>query len=643
MRWRDYVEGLREKPEPFEAQWARYLELYADRPAEDGPPRAWQPGSEEIERSNLARLVRDLGLSSYEELHRRSTRRREQFWGEVISRLGIRFSKPPARILSPEGRWLPGAELNVVESCFLAEPDATAVVWRSEGEEGLRRISYAELRAEVGRVAAGLSRWGLSEGDPVALFMPMTVECVVAYLAIVALGGRVVSIADSFSAEELGRRLEIAGATALISVAAFSRAGRRIDVYGRVREARAPRAIVIPFAGEPLDLREGDAPWADVVAEAAELSFSSGPPERPSNVLFSSGTTGTPKAIPWTHATPLKCAMDGHLHHDVRPGDVVAWPTNVGWMMGPWLIYASLLNRAAIALFDGAPHTVEFTRFVADAGVTMLGVIPSLVRAWRSAGVPEHAAWGSLRVISSTGEPSNREDYLWLMSRAGYRAPVVEYLGGTEIGGGYITGSVLQPASPATFTTPALGLDFAILDEEGRPVPPGGAGELFLIPPSIGLSETLLNRDHDEVYFAGCPRGPGGERLRRHGDQMRLLHRGFFRAEGRADDAMNLGGIKVSSVELEQVLAEHPSIEECAAIAVQPRGEGPEALVVYAIVAGEADLERLRGELGRLLARRLNPLFKLHDLVATDALPRTASNKLMRRELRRRWQEERGL
>jgi acetyl-CoA synthetase len=329
--------------------------------------------------------------------------------------------------------------------------------------------------------------------------------------------------------------------------------------------------------------------------------------------------------------------MDGHFHHDIQRGDVVAWPTNIGWMMGPWLIFATLINRGCIALYEGLPSARGFAEFVHNAGVGMLGVVPSLVRAWRDSSACEDVDWSRINIFSSTGEPSNRHDYLWLMSRTGYRAPVIEYCGGTEIGGGYITGSVVQPTSPATFSTPALGLDLVVLDEDGQPVPDGEEGEVFLVPPSIGLSQMLLNRDHEEVYYEGCPTGPNGEVLRRHGDQIARLPGGYFRAQGRADDTMNLGGIKVSSLELERVLEHHPAVYEAAAVAVQPEGEGAEKLVVFAVLAEEIAKDELQRELGKALADQLNPLFKLHDLVIVDSLPRTASNKLMRRELRSRY------
>jgi acetyl-CoA synthetase len=331
--------------------------------------------------------------------------------------------------------------------------------------------------------------------------------------------------------------------------------------------------------------------------------------------------------------------MDGHFHHDIQRGDVVVWPTNIGWMMGPWLIYATFMNRGCIALYEGLPSDRGFTEFVHAAGVGMLGVVPSLVRAWRDSGACDGVDWSRINVISSTGEPSNRQDFLWLMSRTGYRAPVIEYCGGTEIGGGHITGTVVQPASPATFSTAALGIEFVILDDKHRPVPDGREGELFLVPPSIGLSDTLLNRDHDSVYHESCPRGPDGEVLRRHGDRVARLPGGYFRAQGRADDAMNLGGIKVSSLELERVLEHHPAVIEAAAVAVQPKGEGAEKLVVYAVLSDDVVKDDLQRDLGMTLASELNPLFKIHDLVIVASPPRTASNKLMRRELRARYND----
>jgi acetyl-CoA synthetase len=644
--WRRYVERLREAaaPPPFEEQWQEYLRIFSDRPQADGPPAVWWPGPEQLQRSNPAALLRQRGLRDYRELHRWSVEDRPGFWEVVIRRLGVVLQRQPEAILDPAGgveqvRWLPGARLSCVDTCFNAAPDSPALVLGDESSDELRSVSYGELSRLVDRVAHGLRRAGFGEGDGLALYMPMNLECVAAYLGAVKAGCRVISIADSFPPAEVARRLEIGEAHGVVTVASFTRAGKTFALYDKVLQAGAPQVIVVPAAagGAAPDLRGGDLSWDDFLGPDEPFPGVAGDPERVINVLFSSGTTSTPKAIPWTQLTPIKCAMDGHLHQDIRPGDVVAWPTNIGWMMGPWLVFAGLINRATVALYEGAPTGEGFARFVERAGVTMLGLVPSLARAWRTTGAADAADWSGVRVFSSTGEPSSVQDYLWLMSRTGYRAPVVEYCGGTEIGGGHITGSVLQPASPAAFTTPALGLDFVLLDDEGREVGPGQMGQLYLVPPSVGLSQRLLNKDHHQVYYADCPPGPAGQVLRRHGDQVKRLGQGYFKAHGRADDAMNLGGIKVGSPEIERVLDGHPAVYESAAVAVQPEGEGADRLVLFVVAEGQPDRAELQAELGRLLARQLNPLFKVHDLVLVQDLPRTASNKLMRRTLRTRY------
>ncbi|MEN8149882.1 MAG: AMP-binding protein [Planctomycetota bacterium] len=599
--------------------------------------RTWTPSDAELAESNPARLMRDRGFTTWEALHAWSISDREGYWTEMIERLGIRLRTAPERVLDladgvTRPRWLPGARMNVADSCFSADPDSDAVVWRDE-DGPLRRLSVADLNRLSSRVAAGLTDLGFGPGDGIAVDLPMTMESVAVYLGIVKAGAAVVSIADSFAPEEIATRLRISGAVGIVTGDVIRRGGRDLPLYGKVVAAAAPRAIVIP-AGDALivELRDGDLAWADFLPDRDDFEVVERAPDDIVNVLFSSGTTGDPKAIPWTQTTPIKCAADGHLHQDIRPGHVVAWPTNLGWMMGPWLIFATLINRGTIALYQGLPSGRSFCEFVQDTRVSMLGLVPSLVAGWRAAGATEGLDWSGIHVFSSTGEASRADDMAWLMAQAGGR-PVIEYCGGTEIGGGYVTGTVVQPARPGAFSTPAAGLGVVLLDEDGRPA---DDGEVFLVPPSIGLSTTLLNRDHDEVYHAGAPRGPGGEILRRHGDRMERDADGCWRAMGRTDDTMNLGGIKVSSASIERVLDGAAGVAETAAIAVPGAGGGPERLVVFAVAGEKADLEpeALRAEFQSRIRERLNPLFKVAEVRLIAALPRTASNKVMRRVLR---------
>jgi acetyl-CoA synthetase len=556
----------------------------------------------------------------------------------MIQRLGIRFRQNYAQIVdlsqgveSPQ--WLVGSRLNIAESCFQAPEDAPAIVFQQD-EGLLSTLTYGELRALTNRVANGLVEAGFQAGDAIAIDMPMTAESVAIYLGIVKAGCVVVSIADSFAKSEIATRLRLSKAKAIFTQDYIRRAGKQLPLYAKVVDADAPRAIVLALdSSVSTKLRHGDLSWDEFLSPNQQFDAFAADPSAHTNILFSSGTTGEPKAIPWTQTTPIKCATDGHLHHDIHPGEVVAWPTNLGWMMGPWLIYASLVNRATIALYYETPIERGFGQFVQEARVNVLGVVPSLVSIWKTTACMQGLDWSAIKAFSSTGECSNPQDMLFLMSLAGYK-PIIEYCGGTEIGGGYITGTLVQPCAPSTFTTPALGLDVVILNEEGNPA---DKGEVFIIPPSIGLSTELLNKDHHQVYFAHTPHLPlSPTLLRRHGDQMERLPNGYYRAQGRVDDTMNLGGIKVSSAEIEQALNTVEEVCETAAIAISPPEGGPSQLVIYAVVAPDTQKykEAVEADLQKAIAQHLNPLFKIRNLVLVEALPRTASNKVMRRVLR---------
>jgi acetyl-CoA synthetase len=651
LRWQRLTRGPLSPALPFAVHQWTFEQVFSDWDERHGPRPAWTPGATEAAGTRIAALMRDRGVENYAELHAWSVAEREQFWGWAIQELGLRFARLPERVLElpagPEGpehpRWLSGARYNIVDSCFLANGQQPALIWGGP-DGGVVSISYADLAARVARVAAALPAAGFAPGDALAIDMPMTPESVIIYLGIVAAGMVVVSIADALAPDEVATRLRIAGARGLFTVDTVVRAGKRLPLYAKVLEANPPRTIVLAEGADAADLadpdravsglRPQDLRWGQFLAlapDGAPLAPRAGEPETVTNILFSSGTTGEPKAIPWTQLAPIKAAVDGALHLDVQPGDVIAWPTNLGWMMGPWLIYASLLNRATMALFHDVPTGRTFGEFVARARVNVLGLVPSIVKAWRSDDRMRGLDWSAIKCFGSTGEASNAVDYLYLMMLAGYR-PVIEYCGGTEIGGGYLTGTLVQPASPATFSTPALGSQLVLLDEHGRPT---DNGEVFLVPPTLGYSQTLLNRDHHEVYFAGTPPGPNGVLLRRHGDQIERMPGGYFRALGRVDDTMNLGGIKVSSAEIERVLDGVSGVLRTAAVAINPRGGGPSELVVFVVPreAG-ADREALAPALQQALKTRLNPLFRISDVVLVPSLPVTPSNKIMRRELR---------
>ncbi|ESQ31857.1 hypothetical protein EUTSA_v10003719mg [Eutrema salsugineum] len=654
---------------PFSFHQMMYYGCYKDF----GPdPPAWIPDPKVASLTNVGKLLERRGkeflgdnyknpISSFSSFQKFSVSNPEVYWRTVLDELNVLFSIPPKCILekdtsgdNPGGNWLPGAYLNPARNCltngFKRRSDDIVIRWRDEGSDDLpvNTMTLLELRAQVWLAAHALSALDLEEESAIAVDMPMNVESVVIYLAIVLAGHIVVSIADSFSPREISTRLKISKAKAIFTQDVIFRGDKSIPLYRRVVDAEAPMAIVIPARGSSIrmNLRENDLSWNDFLGKARNLrGVEYIAVEKPAgayaNILFSSGTTGEPKAIPWTNISPLKSAADAWCHLDVHREDVIAWPTNLGWMMGPWLVYASLINGACMALYNGSPLGPAFAKFVQDAEVTVLGVIPSIVRTWQNSNSTSGYDWSRIRCFGSTGEASNVDEYLWLMGRAHYK-PVIEYCGGTEIGGSFITGSLLQPQSLAAFSTAAMGCKLFILGEDGNPLPPSasGVGELALCPHMFGASSTLLNGNHYKVYFKGMPTFQG-QILRRHGDLFERTSKGYYRAHGRADDTMNLGGIKVGSIEIERVCnSVDDSVLETAAIGVPPPSGGPEQLVIAVVFKSPElpnhDLSLLKKSFNSEIQKKLNPLFKVSSVVTLPSLPRTATNKVMRRVLRQR-------
>lgn len=600
------------------------------------PRPAWFPEKQRIETSNLSKLMEAKQFKNYTELQQWSSQHRADFWETMIKILDIQFDKPYTRVLDISRgveypQWLIGASLNIINSCFKPEC-ANELAIRVQGDSGkIVDITYDELDRQSNRVANGILRY-FKQGDRLAIIMPMNFEVVQIYLGIIKAGCVCVSIADSFSASEIKTRLRIANVKGVFTQSHILRERKNFPLYDKIKKANAPLTVVIATQVNDMLLRGSDCLWDTFLDSNQTFKVVSAHPNDMIQILFSSGTTGDPKAIPWDQTTPIKCASDAWLHHNIQPGDILCWPTNLGWMMGPWLIFAALLNKASLALYQDTPSYRGFGEFVQRAQVTMLGVVPTLVKQWRESGCMEDLDWRSIKAFSSTGECSNVEDMLYLMSLAEYR-PIIEYCGGTEIGGGYITGTVIQPCAPAAFTTPALGLDFVIMDETGHPT---AQGEVALIPPSIGLSATLINQDHHQVYYVDMPSLPDGTMLRRHGDQAKFYENGYYRLLGRIDDTLNLSGIKVSSVEIERILNRHPGVHETAAVGFSPQEGGPEKLIVFVVLAADVKQDKtvLKSELQQRIKEELNPLFKIQNIEILDRLPRTTSNKIMRRSLK---------
>lgn len=606
---------------------------------------AWLPSPALIETANITQWMKDLDLPDVKDFHEWTTENLSPFWGKVVEELDIVFETKPNQICDlskgvESPHWFPDTRMNITASCFNADPAQTAILYQDH-HETIHKITYDDLLKLVNQIANSLIKKGFAAGDTIAIAMPMSQYAIAIYLGIIKMGGIVVSIADSFSSEEIATRLAIAKVKGIFTQDIIMWGGKQLPLYEKVqlacRTLSTPiliTTIVLPCESAlSVSLHENDLGWDDFLVDNADFTPLMLDPMSPCNILFSSGTTGAPKAIIWNHTTPIKAASDAFFHQNIQPADVLAWPTNLGWMMGPWLVFAALINHATIAVFSGAPKDRAFGEFIQNTKVTMLGVVPTLVATWRQSKCMEQLNWESIKTFSSTGECSNPEDMLYLMSLANYK-PIIEYCGGTEIGGAYISSTVVENNYPSLFSTPTMGLNIILLDEHGQQ---STTGEVAIIPPSIGLSTALLNDNHYQIYFKGMPLSPAGGTLRRHGDQLKQYPNGYYSILGRVDDTMNLSGIKISAAEIERAIAGVENIIEVAAIAIPPVNNGPNLLVIYAAATKILDKESIMKEMQKKINVELNPLFRIYDIIFTNDLPKTASNKIMRRVLRKQY------
>ena len=581
----------------------------------------WKPTQEALAGSNISKALSDNDFSTYSSLLDWSLKEKAAFWDYSVNKIQLHFHTPPLTLLSQspiDPEWFSGSVFNIVDSCF-NQPDTKLALQVGKEDGSIDTLTYLELRQKTNAFCQWLKANNYNPGDRVTLFLPFSELAVVAYLALIKYGAIPILVPESFSVKELQNRMNIVDSTHVFYLPEYVYNSKLIKLIDKISK--------LPSQVTTVSIKEiGLEPSRDYESDYSNQYTS---------ILFSSGTTNEPKAIPWTHLTAIKCAVDGYYHQDIRTSDNVTWTTGMGWMMAPWLIFATLINGATLSLFTGSAAHISYVEFLEKGNISILGVIPSLVKIWRSQRYMENREL-TVRLFSSTGEPSNFTDYLYLMSLTDYTAPIIEYCGGTEIGGGYITGTIHQPCIPSTFTTPALGLGFCVkgVDDDWN----SNKGAIYLTPPSIGLSETLLNRDHYKEYYADQPIGPNGEVLRKHGDAFQILtipseELPYYQCIGRPDDTMNLGGIKVSSIEIESVLNAHPEVDASAAISIR-EADDPEVLVVFIESKRKYPKEDLKKELNGVIRTRLNPLFRISDINYIVKIPRTASGKIMRRTLR---------
>lgn len=614
----------------------------------------WEPTPELIAGANVTRLAAAHGIDGIEELRRRSVADIAWFWDAVVADLGLVFREPYSDVVDlsrgiayPD--WFVGGRLNVLDSCLTRwaqdarTADRPAVV--HEAEDGATAsLTFAELEAEVERVAAGLSALGIRRGDAVALYLPMIPEAVVSVYAVAKLGAMLVPLFSGFAPGAIGSRIQDADAVAVIVADGTIRRRRTVAMVPPVEQAltecpTVKHLIVIDNLGEAAAGEASSASENAAYARAAwaDLGGAPVPTEAMSSdevfaLAYTSGTTGRPKGAVHTHPGFLvKTASEIAYSFDVSAGGVFCWVTDMGWIMGPLSIIGTHANGATLLLYEGSPDVPDLDRLwnlVERHRVTMLGVSPTLIRTLRlTTNAKRDQDLSSVHTLGSTGEPWDPDAYEWLAKGLfGGRVPIINFSGGTEVGGSFLAPYPVEPIHSCSLGGPSLGMDVDVVDDAGNPIR-GEVGELICRQPWPAMTRGVWK--DDERYLESYWRTFPG--VWRHGDYALADETGWY-IRGRSDDVMNVAGKRLAPAEVEGVMTTHPAVSEAAAIGVPDAKKG-EAVWAFWVPRPDAT-EDVSEQLREMIARELGKPFAPSVVCRVARLPKTRSQKIMRRAVR---------
>jgi acetoacetyl-CoA synthetase len=612
--------------------------------------KLWEPSAELVERARMTEFMRRLqserGLrfGGYHELWRWSVDDLEGFWSAIWDFFGVQADGGYDRVLGsremPGAEWFAGTRLNYAEHAFAGKDDAETAILHASELRRLDELSWGELRARVGATAAALRGLGVEPGDRVVAYLPNVPEAIVGFLATASIGAVWSSCSPDFGAASVIDRFAQIEPKVLFAVDGYRYGGRDFDRRGVLAELQAAmpsleRTVVLPYLDPDPDLSTlGDATtWGDLLAagEGAELRFERVPFDHPLWVLYSSGTTGLPKAIVQGQGgILLEHLKKLHLHVDAHPGDRLFWFTTTGWMMWNFLV-SGLLTRAAIVLYDGNPGHPDMDvlwDLAARAGITMFGTSASYIAACMKAGVEPGAGrdLGRLKAVGSTGSPLSPEGFDWVYEQLGADTWLFSTSGGTDLCTAFVGGTPLLPVYRGELQARALGAAVEAWDEDGKPLI-DQVGELVVTEPMPSMPVRFWGDEdgsrYREAYFEHYPG------VWRHGDWIEITSRGTAVIYGRSDSTINRSGIRMGTSEIYRAVLSLDEVLDALVVDVpRPGTDGWMPLFVVLREGAELD-DELRREIARRVRERCSPRHVPDEVFAIAEVPRTLSGKAL--------------
>jgi acetoacetyl-CoA synthetase len=572
----------------------------------------WEPGEEVLRESKMARFMRARGFSDYHELWRWSVEDLDGFWRSIWT--GYEVGPEPDRVLAdstmPDAEWFPGVELNYAEYLLSrARPGAAAIVHATESSP-LAEVGWDELRDAVARCAAGLRRLGVGKDDRVAAYMPNVPESVIAFLATASIGAVWSSCAPEFGAPTVIDRFAQIEPKVLIATEGYRYGGKDFDRRPRVREIEE----AIPSLEHTVLVPSG---WEELLSEPAELEFERVPFDHPLWVLYSSGTTGLPKAIVQGQGgILLEHLKKANLHSDLSEADRFFWFTTTGWMMWNFLV-AGLLAGATIVLYDGQPDPERMWDFAREAGVTSFGTSAGFIGACMKAEV-EPSPWPGLRAIGSTGSPLPPEGFDWIYEHF----PGVwlySTSGGTDLCTAFVGACPVLPVYAGELQARCLGAAVEAWDEQGKPRI-DEVGELVITRPMPSMPLFFWNDPDGERYRSSYfDTYPG---VWRHGDWIKITERGSAVIYGRSDSTINRGGVRMGTSEIYSAVEGVEDVLDSLVVDVE------EQMLLFVVLRDGAQLDdELAGSIRKRVRDHCSPRHVPDEIVVIDEVPRTLSNK----------------